>query len=809
MSDYAALAEKARNGGGIPVKGDVETEAETMQWRHWFERDDFVAKLTKLFRKKGLLAKKSREARECVEKYYNWDLTAKKWEYILDSVDPKDRTRTWELKREVSKLPSDNLHEREDLSNEQFIDACYAEILQKEPDDEGRTNWLQNLGNGQPRKDVEKYFRRIINKRNRAAQLLGCGEDGQPCAPMHPIERIAKSMDKDDEFRILYCMPETAGDVLISTAIINKLSDEYPEASIYVATQEKYFDILEGNPDIKGVVPFDQNLENYRTSEPFGPSPGFVDFCFCPYIITQRVPHWIHGGRGESLGVSYAHMCNLSMTNEDIMSRMSLQTTEPEDELAKRLLNEKFVTFHAQTTQDPKDYDDWDSVFDRLQNITVVQVGGPNEPLLDYPNLIDLRGKTTPQELAWVIDHAELHIGQDSFPAHVANAMGTESIIVYGGTYAKQGGLQNSVAIEPEYRNGCHTSCHLINCIVKQQGGEKCINNISPEIIVDAIRDNLGFKYIAPEKVMQISAYCIIKDGNKYKFPYKECIKAALKIADEFIMVDGGSTDGTWEDLQELAAQLHRPSGGPTGHQPLKIFQHEWDMSDAMVMGAEKTYARQQCTGEYLIQLDADEIIVEKQPGQIRQLIKRNRNVLVFDFPVVNFYGDDKTVRIDDSIWKWRVTKNDPDIIHGVHAAARDFDCETMKITFDKKVSDGCEYINRNTLEIIPHKSVMPPAAHQLHEHVRQARSNGEEITEQVFRSYKQMITEMVSHMPVVFHYSWLDLDNKVNRGTFWETTVHGKKEETHNTSKDIQDRISNDSEITIEVDINHPLRGV
>lgn len=778
-TDYAAMYEQARNGGGIGIKCDLETEAETMQLRAFFDRQDLVDKLTKLFRKSGTLEQLGREARRCAVEYYDWDLTAKKWEYIFDSIELKPRSETWDKPIQTINLPSELLHKME-LSDEEFVDVCYTKLLNRQPDDDGRNHWLQTLKGGHPREQVEKYFRNITETKNHAASLLGQGDTQ---IMMSPIEKIANGMNKDDKFRILYCIPETAGDVLISTGILAALQEKYPTASIYVATNKKYFDILKNNPYVKGVFEYCNELDNYRSSEPFGPSRGFVDLCFCPHLVTQRIPHWIHGGMGESLGVTYGHLCNLNLTNEYLQKQMFIDTEGVDD------LPAKYITFHSKTTQDPKNYDYWDEVFERIAGIPIVQVGEKNEPLLNHKDVVDFRGKTTPQQLAYIIKNSILHIGLDSFPAHVANVVGAHSVLVYGGTYPKQGGICRSIAVEPENRNGCITSCHLSECIAKKQGGNKCINNILPDDIVKAISKYLNKKYILPEKQLKLSAYCIIRDGIKYKFPYQQCIKAALKVCDEFVMVDGGSTDGTFEDLQKLSKAESR----------LRVLQHTWDFNSPMMMGEEKTYAKQQCNGDYTIHLDADEIIVENHPGQIRKLLKSNKNVHIFDFPVINLYGDKETVRFDDACVKWRIFKNIPEIIHTAHGAARIFDAEKMCVTFNKKVSDGCEMCHKDTLEIYPHSSILPPVAHQVHEQIRKLYLNQQEIPSNLIEQYKNILEQIVDKMPFVIHCSWLDLETKTDRGEMWEQTWHGRNTWSHGTRQDVTERINQNKELTFK----------
>jgi len=775
VTDYAAMSEQGRNGGGAVIKCDLETESETMQWRAWFDRQDLVDKLLKIMKKPKVLQRMSDEARRCAVQYYDWDLTAKKWEYTIDTAELKGE---WPESLEVTETPIANLHEVPDLSDSDFIDRCYNDILGRKSDKQGKSDWLNNMKKGQPRDKIEEFFRNETNRKNHAAKLLN-----NKGAEADPMMDIASNMNPEDTFRIMYCIPETAGDVLISTAIITKLQEKYPQASIYVATQKKYFDILENNPSVEGVFEYNEELLNYRTPEHFGPSPGFVDICFSPFIITQKIPHWIHGGNGESLGVSYAHMCNLTMTDSEIEDKMFIDTEEVHD------LPEKYITFHLKTAQDPKDYDRWLEVLERVKNISIVQVGSSNEPTFDHPSIIDFRGKTTPQQLAYVIENAELHLGVDSFPAHVARAVGTRSIILYGGTSAKQIGIVNSVSFEPDNRNGCCTSCYLIECVSKSQGGGKCINNINPNNVVDELCKTLGSQFIADAKPITLSAYCIIKNGEQYKFPYVDCISEALKVVDEFVIVDGGSNDGTLKKLQDMAKLDDR----------IKVYQHEWDMSQPDLMGQEKTHAKSLCTKDYHIQLDADEMLVEPINDQIRTLIRGNSKVPIFDIPGINMYGDSKTIRIEEAIQKWRIVKADKNIIHGVHGDARELDPTTMSITFDKKVSDSCEFINKNTLKIAPHVGTLPQQVINMHCHMLQLHSRKEIIPEDLIRKYSEIICQIRASMPHTVHLSWNNLGDKADRGDFWNETWHGKNSWTHNTSDNIKQRVEANEDLLIK----------
>lgn len=605
-----------------------------------------------------------------------------------------------------------------------------------------------------------------------------------------------------EQLRILYICPETAGDILLSTGVIDGIKDQFPNSKIYFACKKEFFGILKGNPLIAGVIEFDPSMDNYRNYETWGPQQGVFDITFKPYIRTQRIPEWIRNGHGPWLGDAYANICDVEYGEQFLASDDSL--LEQHNDFFN---DEEFITIHAQSRQDPKDYDHIQDVVDRIEGIKKVQIGGPSDMKLDGIDL-DLRGQTSPQQLKSVLMQAKMHFGLDSFPMHVAMHVDTPSVILFGGTYAKQGVNPRKKdivrAIETKDRGLCVTSCHLIKCQQKEQGNhDKCINNISVDEILQNIGDFIGKDKIKPPTPLNVSAYMIIRDGIKYGFPFEESIRAASKICDEVVVVDGGSTDGTFDKLEHIRNALAFQSDKPHN---VKVLKHDWDLDNPTLFGDEKTYARQQCTGDWLIQLDADEIISEPAPGLIKDLIRRNKKHELLAMPCINFYSDDSSVRIEDNCWKWRISKNDPNIIHGVHGPARKFDPESMKITMDKNVSDGCEYIYKDSLEVIKPTIIFPHSYLVSHEMLKRAKQEDFGKAEEFFN---QQLESLVKMVPVVYHYSWHDLKRKEENGEFWNQTFHGKKKETHNTTEDISKRVQEAKDLIVNVKIDHPLKKV
>lgn len=208
VSDYSACYEKARNGGALPIKNICDdpnlasyTEQETGQNRSLFDRQDLANKLALLMgseTKRSMLAK---EARECAVKYYDWNLTAKKWEYWIDSANIKKRDETWKAPVELKPLPNYKISDK-NLSNKEFIEECYLKIISgKRPDPGGFQTWMQNLQRAGPkgtpqnkacREQMEAHFRALIEKENEQKQLKSNINN----TITDPVERINKQVEE-------------------------------------------------------------------------------------------------------------------------------------------------------------------------------------------------------------------------------------------------------------------------------------------------------------------------------------------------------------------------------------------------------------------------------------------------------------------------------------------------------------------------------------------------------------------------------------------------------------------------------------
>jgi len=115
---------------------------------------------------------------------------------------------------------------------------------------------------------------------------------------------------------------------------------------------------------------------------------------------------------------------------------------------------------------------------------------------------------------------------------------------------------------------------------------------------------------------------CIIThdEGDRIE----RCIKAALQIADEVVVVDSGSTDDTVLKAKSLGA---------------KVYHHPWDG-----FGPQKRYAEDCAKHDWILNLDADEVLSQELASEIAELMRSTERLFpAYRFRQVTVYpGHDK-----------------------------------------------------------------------------------------------------------------------------------------------------------------------
>ena len=249
------------------------------------------------------------------------------------------------------------------------------------------------------------------------------------------------------------------------------------------------------------------------------------------------------------------------------------------------------------------------------------------------------------------------------------------------------------------------------------------------------------------EWVPNISGYTTTLNPTKNGYPWKASIESMLEFCNEVVVVDGGSTDGSWEELLEWSKKDDRIKS--------HLVERDWEHKRFAVFdGMQKAEARSRCTGDFLWQMDADEIVHENDCKKIIQLIRAfPSQVDLISLPVIEYWGSEEKVRMDVNPWKWRLSRNNPNITHGIPGQLRKEDDDGN--IYASLGTDGCDYIFKDTLEMVPHASFYSNQAHEL-------RSMALQDNEDAIQKYQEWFQLNIDMLPSVHHYSWFDLERKI-----------------------------------------------
>ena len=263
-----------------------------------------------------------------------------------------------------------------------------------------------------------------------------------------------------------------------------------------------------------------------------------------------------------------------------------------------------------------------------------------------------------------------------------------------------------------------------------------------------------------------IGAYTTTYNCIDQRYPFEECINSLKANFDEVVVVDAGSTDGTWERLQEIEG--------------IRAYQHQIDFGHPRWAihsdGDLKAKARSYVTCDWAWQMDVDEVLHVDQRELIQKILQATPKAFdVISLPVVEYWGSTGKVRMDVNPWKWRVSRNKDDITHGIPAELRMID--DAGHLYAAKGTDSCDYINAQTYDRLPHAGFYDDNIHK----VRVEALNGSETHR---AAYEGWVNQVVELLPTVYHYSWYDIERKITSykthwGKFWKSMYNLETDDT------------------------------
>lgn len=329
------------------------------------------------------------------------------------------------------------------------------------------------------------------------------------------------------------------GDVVWATPTFRAVKEAYPQANVSILLRESFGSLLEADPyinrifevkryrgnvieKIKEQIRFLSTLRREHfdlvfdlRSDDRGAFMAFLSGApvratiMCPslswrirlftHIAVPPVPkERIYGAAEQSLRL----VREFSIDTKDTIPK--LWVSEKVKKRAEKLLDgDGITTVRHWITLNPFsrwqykewEYEKWVQIIDWLWDeyrITTVIVGAPEEreKSINIANEckgknFNLTGKTTLEELPGVLGLSGLHIGVDSAAPHIAAAVDTPTITIYGPTdwqdWAPQGKMHSVVTPDrdcaPCYQKGCDGS-----------GTSKCLEELTADKVKRAIQ---------------------------------------------------------------------------------------------------------------------------------------------------------------------------------------------------------------------------------------------------------------------------------------------------------------------------------
>ena len=263
-----------------------------------------------------------------------------------------------------------------------------------------------------------------------------------------------------------------------------------------------------------------------------------------------------------------------------------------------------------------------------------------------------------------------------------------------------------------------------------------------------------------------IGAYTTTYNCIAQGYPFEECIQSLRSNFDEVIVVDAGSTDGTWERLQEIEG--------------IRAYQHPVDFSHPRWAihsdGDLKAKAREYVTADWCWQMDVDEVIkpnIREQLQRLLQTLPKGYDLL--SLPVVEYWGSTGKVRMDVNPWKWRISRNKDNITHGIPAELRLKDDDGN--LYAARGTDSCDYIDKDSYKRVQHATFYDETAHEI-------RIKGLQGDTASVKVYEDWLNQIVELLPTVYHYSWFDIQRKITSyqthwNEFWRSMYDLETEDT------------------------------
>lgn len=331
--------------------------------------------------------------------------------------------------------------------------------------------------------------------------------------------------------RILIIHTAFIGDIVLSTPLIKKIKDTYPDSDITYVTTPSGEAILKNNPHLNNIIVYDKRGEHKGISGVWqlGKRLRYENFnmVITPHrYLRSSILSWLSRSpirKGYDIASGsclFTEKIKYDRTKHEVDKLLSFVAPENKkryeielypgekekmkgDNLWKEnLLEDKKVVVLAPgskwfTKQWPVEYfNKLAKSLKKLSNVRLIVVGGKDEINLpiEKENIIDMRGKTSLLELADILSRADVVVTNDSSPIHIASAFKKPRIFaLFGPTIEKFGFFPWSLNSKVFQVDGLKCRpCGIHGGKSCPEKHFKCMRDILPEEVFNEIKKYLG-----------------------------------------------------------------------------------------------------------------------------------------------------------------------------------------------------------------------------------------------------------------------------------------------------------------------------
>lgn len=274
--------------------------------------------------------------------------------------------------------------------------------------------------------------------------------------------------------KILIIHTAFIGDIVLSTALVAKLKNKYPNSDIYFLTTPAGKTILENNPKIKKIIPYDKRGKDKGLSSFFNLAKELrklnFDICICPHrYLRSSVLAFLSASKIKigydiaSLSFLYDEKITYDKSKHEVEKLLSfVDKTNTRYEIGlypneeNKINIEKFISKGKKiitiapgskwfTKKWPEEY--FKILIKNLlkiNDILIVVSGGNEEKEIELdltPEVVDLRGKISLLDLAELCKLSSIVVSNDSAPIHIASAFPNTRVLGIFGPTVKEFGF--------------------------------------------------------------------------------------------------------------------------------------------------------------------------------------------------------------------------------------------------------------------------------------------------------------------------------------------------------------------------------